>query len=459
MDQPGQDSTNQSAPPVTAGRTIPPEEHPITLDMIDRDALFTMRKLNKAGFSAYLVGGGVRDLYLGKTPKDFDISTDARPGQIRQLFPNSNTIGRRFRLVQVFFKNGKVIEVSTLRSLSEHDLDGPEAVLAPNNTYGSLDEDAQRRDLTINSLFYEIENETIIDYVNGVRDLDDSIIRVVGNPDKRINRDPVRIMRAIRHGARNNFSIEPATWQTICQNSEKLLLCPPSRLRDETLKDIYSGSSADWFDLAVTSGVFTKLFPVYDEIFKQNDEDGPGYTKRLHQLFSVIDRINTTCVANRVSRQPDFFMLAMILIPWAEYHHHLFSTKFKGPALFQISKKLRADLDRELGQQLNLRRSLRQDITVLLTNLSQLIHNRHNGNWPKWLRKKSYFKKCALFYHCYIEATTGEHVPDQDLNISPNTPKEAPAKSVKKGSNKRNRPAFSAKSKGGVFGLKTKKTK
>ncbi len=129
--------------------------------------LYILRKLKDAGFAGYLVGGGVRDLYLGKTPKDFDISTDARPGQLRKLFPNSNTIGRRFRLVQIFFRGGKTIEISTLRSLSEHDLDGPEAVLAPNNTFGTLSEDARRRDLTINSLFYEIENNTIIDYVNG----------------------------------------------------------------------------------------------------------------------------------------------------------------------------------------------------------------------------------------------------------------------------------------------------
>ena len=143
-------------------RIIGEDSHPIRQNMLDADAVFVMRKLNKAGFSSYLVGGGVRDLYLGKTPKDFDISTDARPGQIRQLFPNSATIGRRFRLVQVFLKSGKVIEVSTLRTLSEHDLDGPQAVLAPNNTYGQLPEDAQRRDLSINGLFYELENHTII---------------------------------------------------------------------------------------------------------------------------------------------------------------------------------------------------------------------------------------------------------------------------------------------------------
>src|SRR5210317_108107 len=157
-------------------RIIPRSKHPISRKNIDREALKVLYRLRDTGHIAYLVGGGVRDLYLGKTPKDFDIGTDARPGQIRRLFNNSRTIGRRFRLVQVFFKNTKTIEVSTLRSLSEHDIDGPEASLAPNNTYGTPDEDALRRDLTIYALFYEIENRTIIDYVGGVDDLDRGIV-------------------------------------------------------------------------------------------------------------------------------------------------------------------------------------------------------------------------------------------------------------------------------------------
>ncbi len=216
---------------------IESSEHPITPDMIDDEALLVMRKLNQAGFSSYLVGGGVRDLYLGKAPKDFDIGTDARPGQIRRLFTNSRTIGRRFRLVQVFFKNRKTIEVSTLRSHSEHDLDGPESILAPNNTFGTPDQDALRRDLTINALFYEIENRTIIDYVGGVNDLDSGIIRIVGSPDKRITHDPVRMLRVIRHSVRNNFVIDDQSWQAVRKNHQLLRLCPPSRVRDETLKD------------------------------------------------------------------------------------------------------------------------------------------------------------------------------------------------------------------------------
>ena len=153
--------------PVKA-RIIPESEHPIRENLLDREALKVLYRLRDAGFKGYLVGGGVRDLYLGRAPKDFDISTDARPGQLRKLFRNSRTIGRRFRLVQVFFRGNKIIEVSTLRSSSEFDLKGDDAVLPSNNTFGTLEEDAFRRDLTINSLFYEIENRTIIDYTDGV---------------------------------------------------------------------------------------------------------------------------------------------------------------------------------------------------------------------------------------------------------------------------------------------------
>jgi poly(A) polymerase len=438
-------------------RVIAPGEHPITREMINPDALHVMQKLNKAGFSAYLVGGGVRDLYLGKEPKDFDISTDARPGQIRKLFPNSKAIGRRFRLVQIFFRNGNVVEVSTLRSLSEHDLDGPEAVLAPNNTFGSLDEDAQRRDLTINSLFYEIEKNTIIDHVNGVEDLDNSIIRIVGKPDKRINRDPVRMMRAIRHAARNGFLIEENSWQAICTHHDKLQLCPPSRLRDETLKDIYCGSAAAWFELAVESGIFTDLFQIYKNCLLTTIAQSISCRQQLAAIFATIDRINTVAVNNSVSRQPDYFMIALILIPWVEANYEIYSRQLKGSELFHISKNIRTDIDRKIGIPLNLRRSLRQDITTLLTNLSALIQHRQDNTWPKWLRKKSYFKRCSLFYYCFIEITTGELVSDKRLDVIQNahevhnTHKPEP---VKKPSSGQNKPAFAPRSKKGIFGLK-----
>ncbi len=479
-------SVNESHSGAVA-RYISQKEHAITLEMIDADALFILKKLAEAGFSGYLVGGGVRDLFLGKKPKDFDISTNARPGQIRKLFPRSNTIGRRFRLVQVFFGGGKAIEVSTLRSLSEHDLDGPVAVLPPNNTFGTLSEDACRRDLTINSLFYEIENQTIIDYVQGFDDLKEGVIRAVGDPERRFIHDPVRMMRAVRHAARNNFTIEERTWQAIINNADKLSLCPTSRLRDELLKDLYSGASTAWFRKSMEAAIFTTLLPIYREPLTDEKTE-----LSLLQIFQTIDRVNRQCTETGVHRQKDFFLIALMLIPWAEYNYQLYSIFRKGAQLFKFARIIREELDNTIGQGLNLRRSLRQEATNLLVNLAQLIYTRkptENAaaarveDWPKWLQRKSYFQKAFLFYQFYIEATTGELLvyptegkesgaPQKEFAV-PQKAEEPVAESLAKpeetlavveepevkekpsrSKNGRTRAAFAPHTEGGVFGFR-----
>ena len=445
------DSATADTPPVIIG----PADHPITLNHIDRDALNVLKRLNGAGFTGYLVGGAVRDLYLGKTPKDYDISTDARPGQIRKLFPNSTTIGKRFRLVQVYFPKGKVIEVSTLRSLSEHDLEGPEAVLAPNNTFGTLDQDAQRRDLTINSLFFEIENRTIIDYVGGVRDLDRSIIRMVGEPEKRIHRDPVRMMRAIRHSARIGFAIEPSTWNAICGNVDKLALCPISRLRDELFKDLYSGAAAAWFRLALESGIFFLLFAIYRNSLFAPSKGALSSKDQLTKIFTVIDRLTSRLAQQNQPKPSQSFILALILVPWADQRYGLSDQQLKGHAIFHFSKKLREDLDRAIGPQLNLRRAICQDIAMFLTNLPIFMQHCQGGSWPKWLQKKSYFKESALFFHSYAEVLTDQPIPDHSIELSKNlSGKEIPPQSDKRGSHRESKPAFSHRNRDGIFGFK-----
>ncbi len=424
--------------PALEPRIIPAEQHPITEEQIDKDALLVLRKLNNAGYSSYLVGGGVRDLYLKKTPKDFDVCTNARPGQIRKLFPgNSNTIGKRFRLVQIFFKNRKIIEVATLRSLSEHDLEGPEQVLAPNNTFGTLDQDARRRDLTINSLFFEIENKTIIDYVNGVKDLDRSLIRFVGEPAKRIKRDPVRMLRAIRHSARNNFVIEDQSWRAICNHHQTLPLCPPTRLRDELLKDLYGGFANKWFSLAIDSGLFLELFQIYKPLFNDPAKNISELKTELASLLKVIDRTNTYCVANQLSRPKDFFLFALLLIPWAIRRHNLLEVTLKGPARFKLSIKIRREIDTLIAPHLNLRKSFRQEIITLLINLPFMIHHKRKGFWPKWLKKKSYFRKCSLFYFYYIEAYQQRRISDIILNEK--SIKKADKKQFRKNQNNKKR--------------------
>ncbi|OGR00939.1 MAG: poly(A) polymerase [Deltaproteobacteria bacterium RIFOXYD12_FULL_50_9] len=426
-------------------------EHPISRKNIDREALKVMHRLRDAGFSAYLVGGGVRDLFLGKTPKDFDISTDARPGQIQSIFKNSRVIGRRFRLVQVFFRGGKIVEVSTLRCRGEYDLNGQDEVLASNNTFGTLPEDALRRDLTINALFYDIENFTIIDYVGGVQDLKDGIVRLIGNAERRIIRDPVRMIRAIRHAARADFTIDDETWQAIKKYKNNLALCPVSRIRDELLKDLKGGAARSWMRFAHDCGIFTVLFPCYEKVLENRgdcgkaggpsaDKDDPY--KELQGLLAVIDRLS-----GEGQILPEHLLFALLLIPWARKEMGLLGKDRQKGEVYTFSRNLRARLD-EILAHLNIARLTKENITSLLVNLA--VFERHGrGKWPKWLMQKSYFQECLEFYRLYQEACGGEKV--ETVKIVP-----LPPAIKKRPSGKPSRAPVFSSARGGIFGLKKK---
>lgn len=198
------------------------------------------------GHKAYLVGGGVRDLLLNRTPKDFDIATDATPRKIKELFRNSRIIGRRFKLIHVFFRGNKIIEVSTFRDVSEQpEVDEGEVtetqLITRDNTYGTEVTDALRRDITINGLFYDLGTFSIIDYVGGMRDIRDRIIRIIGDPDVRFAEDPVRLMRVCRHAAKSGFGIEPNCYASLKRNAELIKSSAPMRVFEELKKDFASG--------------------------------------------------------------------------------------------------------------------------------------------------------------------------------------------------------------------------
>ncbi|HBI15232.1 MAG TPA: polya polymerase [Desulfobulbaceae bacterium] len=454
-------------PPERSSTAVDPviiqeHDHPIRLHDLDKEALKVLYRLRDAGHSGYLVGGGVRDLYLGKQPKDFDISTDARPGQLRKLFRNSRTIGRRFRLVQVYFRGGKIIEVSTLRSQSEYDIDRPDdeiEVLPANNTFGTLAEDAKRRDLTINSLFYEIENRTIIDYVGGVRDLDQGIIRIAGDPDRRVTRDPVRIMRTVRHAARTGFCIEPATWKAIVANREKIRLCPPSRIRDELFKDLHSGSSEPWARIALDSSLFFTLFPWYAEI--PMEEDSP-HRRMLLSLLAVVDRLLKRQVHDYRIEIPDYMLLTLLVMPWVNARFDLLRQRLKGSAHYQFSREIRRTLDELFGEHFNLKRGAKDSMTTLLVNLPSFEQFSRHSSWPNWLQKKSYFRDGLRFFSLYRETMEGAPADEQQFAVAVAAaghdffpPPETGA--VENGSTGRKgfRPAFTRR-KRGVFGLRNK---
>ncbi|OAQ20598.1 polynucleotide adenylyltransferase PcnB [Thermosulfurimonas dismutans] len=356
-------------------RIVPRSEHPISRKMIPREALKVLYRLHDAGYLAYLVGGSVRDLLLGLPPKDFDVGTDARPEEIRRLFRASRIIGRRFRLVHVYFRGGKFVEVVTFRGPESAEENGEEI-------YGTPEEDAFRRDLTINALFYNIADFTIIDYVGGLEDLKNGTIRVIGNPDLRFIRDPVRMLRAIRHAARAGFTIEPATWEGILRHREKIRLCSPIRLRDEWLKDVSGGWAAPWLDLMLKSGLFREIFPLYHRAFL----DRPDLQNFLKTLLA---RADTLVKQNRLSQAG---ALAFFLYPY------LLSRNFLRP--LEKPERPTQEVERYLLEILGSYRFCKELFEETVVLLSALLYLRFfalkGKSPPKKLVRKSYFPELRL---------------------------------------------------------------
>lgn len=415
-----------------------------------------MYRLRDAGYRAYLVGGGVRDLMLGRTPKDFDISTDAHPGELRKLFRNSRIIGKRFRLVQVFYHGGKIIEVSTFRCRSEFEEDGDEAaVLAQNNTFGTPAEDAFRRDLTINALFYEIEHFTVIDYTGGVQDLENRIVRMVGEPERRIIHDPVRMLRAIRHAARQGFTVEPETWAAIRAHADKLALCPVSRIRDEFMKDLKSGAMREWAKLALASTLFFMIFPCYEQQVP-GGEDPTFYdavetqgNETLTLLFEVLDLIDRYCREGQALT--DELLFALLLLPWAMAEFDLLKRRHeKGGEGHRFTRRLREAVDANL-EHLGVKRASKEEIALLLANLSLFAQHQQGEEWPRWFAKKSYFQRGLTFFTLYQAVATGAPPPALEAPPpAPSRPKRRRGDGPRRGA----RTAAFAATKGGIFGLK-----
>lgn len=234
----------------------PSGEHTIDPDAIDRDALFVLKKLRDAGFTAYLVGGSVRDLLVKRLPKDYDISTSAKPEEIKQLFNrNCILIGRRFRLAHIRFGH-KILEVATFRS-GENDDD----LIVHDNQWGSPAEDVLRRDFTINGLFYDAETNSIIDYVDGLKDIKAGILKTIGEPKTRFRQDPVRMIRLLKFQARFGFKVADDVNKALIQCKDEILKSSPARILEEILRMLESGSSSLFFSLMKNSGILEHLFP------------------------------------------------------------------------------------------------------------------------------------------------------------------------------------------------------
>src|SRR5690349_20364714 len=292
-------------------RVIPREQHPISRRDIDPDALKVLYRLRQFNHTAYLVGGSVRDLLLGRRPKDFDIGTSAHPYQVKKLFRNCWIIGRRFRLAHVKFGT-KVIEVATFRrqveageEIVQDGVPAPDPsttegqhLIHHDNTFGTPEEDAFRRDFTVNALFYDIATFSVIDYVGGLEDLRARVVRSIGDPDVRLREDPVRMIRAIALAARLDFAIEPTLLQAIRTHRHEIAKSSPPRLLEEYYKILRAGSSERSFRGLADVGL---LEPISAELHR-------GATEALWRSLAALDAYR-----RRFESTPDALTNAILL--------------------------------------------------------------------------------------------------------------------------------------------------
>lgn len=261
-------------------KTYPFEKHQLPIDKVDPDALYVMEKLRAHGYSAYLVGGSVRDLLLDRKPKDFDICTSAEPEEIKKLFRNCILIGRRFRLAHIRFGR-KILEVSTFRS---GDIE-TDALIVRDNKWGSPEEDAMRRDFTINGLLYDSATQEVVDYVDGFSDIEKKTLRTIGQPFLRFKQDPVRMLRLLKFQARFGFNVDPNTRIALLECRQEILKSSPARIQEELLRMLESGACEPFFRLMTDHGMLHLMMPSLAEFVESPEGE---------EIFAILKEIDTT---------------------------------------------------------------------------------------------------------------------------------------------------------------------
>jgi len=404
----GQDHHHKLTPLI-----IPRSEHPISRKMMSEEALKVLYRLLRHGFIAYLVGGSVRDLLLGRVPKDFDVATNAHPHEINTLFKNSRVIGRRFRLVQVFFKGGKVIEVSTFRSRSLfEEIETEDGNIIRTENFGTPEEDALRRDITINGLFYNIADFSIIDYVGGIIDLKRQIIQTIGDPNERFQQDPVRMIRVIRHAARTGFSIEDPTYQAIIRHRKEIQKCSPSRVRDEFIRDLKEGVTQPSLNLMLQTGLLSSLFPDLDRVFGDRNPWKNRDQQLFLTLFSLVDEL-----IHMGRAVPESVLFALFLTPFLQAitpEHPFLGEKERSIYLRQIIQLA----VRQILTPYSFPKGTKEMASQILMVQSTLKKAIQRGVIPKRLKMKKYFKEAVLLYGIEAQAK-GEKVPHLLRNAVP----------------------------------------
>ncbi len=328
----GSANINSSAPSSFGLRVIPRDQHNISRKDISPNALRVLYRLRDSGFGAYLVGGAVRDLLVGGHPKDFDVATDATPEQVKALFRNCRLIGRRFRLAHVVFGR-EIIEVATFRANSDDgsgDREMENGMLVRDNVYGTIEDDAVRRDFSCNALYYAIEDFSVRDYTGGFEDVQARLMKLIGDPEQRYREDPVRMLRAVRLAAKLGFQIEHATAEPLPRLAGLLSEAAPARLFEEVLKLFLSGHGVASFEGLERYGLLNVLFPESAAALRSNRN---GALRRM-----VIAGLHSTDlrVANDEPVSPSF-LFALLL--WPAFCRALATLQKQGVAVEEAQRR------------------------------------------------------------------------------------------------------------------------
>ena len=302
------------------------DQHPVSRKLLSPNALKVLYRLNKGGYDAYLVGGGVRDILLGFKPKDFDIATNATPDEIKELFRNCRLIGRRFRLAHIVFGR-EIIEVATFRghhdnaseqekSCKKTSKQNDDGMLLRDNIYGSIDEDAERRDFSINALYYSAKDFKVYDFANGVQDVHDRVIRLIGDPETRYREDPVRMLRAIRFATKLDMQISDDTKAPIKELSSLMANIPAARLFEEFLKMFIAGKAVANFEQLRSYNLFGYFFPAVDQALNNEQDE-----QRFLLDFIMLAMENTDKRINNDQRVTPAFLFAAML--WYPLQKHI----------------------------------------------------------------------------------------------------------------------------------------
>ncbi len=418
--------------PELEGKTDSGEPAEIDPRLLDPDAVKVVHRLRSHGFEAYFVGGCVRDLLVGLKPKDFDVATSATPDDVRDIFRNCRLIGRRFRLAHVYFKGGKIIEVSTFRRNPGEGLPDTEAsnaetaaeveqaeagadlLITTDNVFGTAEEDARRRDFTVNALFYDTAAGKVIDFVRGRRDLERQVIRTIGDPEVRLREDPVRLIRGVRFAAKLGFDIDPRTYAAMEGAVEDLPRCAPPRLLEDTFRLLRGGISEPSLKLISALDALKELMPPVDEFLKRGGQD-------VERVFYAHARALDARVKSG-SAFEDAVLLAVLLQPLCESAPEDEGQGGEGrPQVARAVEELLAELVRTA----RLPRRIAERCRMILFAQRTLSGQRRRRGSLASFRRHPLFAEALHVFEMSVEAT-GQHQEALERWKAGGAPESAP---------------------------------